>query len=541
MSKQAWPDKRFCLEEVNLCRVGRAAVSPTRIREKLVVGLAARADPRLACLPRARPKDSRPPCRRAIFLQAAVWGSERVGDVEVSVQPLPSHENSAGGPYYPVNGNIHGYVEFRVQLKNFRPRKQRRASALSRRRTLRAHRSRRGRFTNGCIAGGQEVSVSLYQPPVEAARRFDGSAGGGSAGWWLGFGSGPVLIARGSAPHTIPQSSIAGRVAQPERSARLPRSWVDKRRRQSRERRRARSHLIRPPPEPLRVLRSELPVSQWSGNWLGYSCYDVILVTQKEVEQMPAQVQSAIRRYIECGGTLLVHGQQVPVAFSQGAVRNGGEGEYLERLRSRGGKPRCQCDGLGQATYKCSPACRSTSYQPMQKPADRLNLSGERGDGAGAGIVRLGIVVWRRHRPDQRLAAFQIQAADLALVERAHDFVADLSRHIFGYASFSEGLERPRKSRQFHVSRRGFSSRHDDRLSVVLLPAYALGGATFRRGYRRCPAGQPIETGDFTAETKTTCRCTVDWTNDQYFGSGWVKPACRPTSKSARTKIAASV
>ena len=125
MSKQAWPDKRFCLEEVNLCRGGPSAASPTRIREKLVVGLAAR--------PTLRPVLASCEAKRftaslsssaAIFLQAAVWGSERVGDVEVSVQPLPSHENSAGGPYYPVNGNIHGYVEFRVQLKNFSAKEQ---------------------------------------------------------------------------------------------------------------------------------------------------------------------------------------------------------------------------------------------------------------------------------------------------------------------------------------------------------------------------------------------------------------------------------
>jgi len=84
-----------------------------------------------------------------------------------------------------------------------------------------------------------------------------------------------------------------------------------------------------PPPEPFEFLRSELPVSQWGGNWLGYSCYDAILVTEQEIEQMPTQVQLAIRRYIECGGTVLVHGHQAPDVFTQGGVADGKDGHIV--------------------------------------------------------------------------------------------------------------------------------------------------------------------------------------------------------------------
>lgn len=51
-----------------------------------------------------------------------------------------------------------------------------------------------------------------------------------------------------------------------------------------------------------------LPVSAWSSNWLGYSRYDGVIVTGDDVKMMPPDVQSALWRYVECGGALLVLG-----------------------------------------------------------------------------------------------------------------------------------------------------------------------------------------------------------------------------------------
>ena len=53
----------------------------------------------------------------AVLVQAAAWANERVGEVEVSVQPLPSKESSPIAAYG-RSGTTHGYIEFRVQLKN---------------------------------------------------------------------------------------------------------------------------------------------------------------------------------------------------------------------------------------------------------------------------------------------------------------------------------------------------------------------------------------------------------------------------------------
>ncbi len=59
--------------------------------------------------------------------------------------------------------------------------------------------------------------------------------------------------------------------------------------------------------------RSETPVAEWSTNWLGYSSYDGVVLTAEEMRAMPEPAASALMRYVECGGTLLVIGSwQVP-------------------------------------------------------------------------------------------------------------------------------------------------------------------------------------------------------------------------------------
>ena len=61
---------------------------------------------------------------------------------------------------------------------------------------------------------------------------------------------------------------------------------------------------------PYETINLGLPVSAWSTSWLGFSRYDGIIVTGDNVRQMPPEVQSALWRYVECGGALLVLGRR---------------------------------------------------------------------------------------------------------------------------------------------------------------------------------------------------------------------------------------
>jgi hypothetical protein len=57
----------------------------------------------------------------------------------------------------------------------------------------------------------------------------------------------------------------------------------------------------------------DVPLNEWSANWLGYTQFDGIIITSEELREMPSGVRSALWSYLECGGSLLVIGSwEVP-------------------------------------------------------------------------------------------------------------------------------------------------------------------------------------------------------------------------------------
>jgi hypothetical protein len=52
----------------------------------------------------------------------------------------------------------------------------------------------------------------------------------------------------------------------------------------------------------------DVPLNEWSANWLGYTQFDGIILTSDDLREMPPGVHSALWSYLECGGSLLVIG-----------------------------------------------------------------------------------------------------------------------------------------------------------------------------------------------------------------------------------------
>jgi hypothetical protein len=69
----------------------------------------------------------------------------------------------------------------------------------------------------------------------------------------------------------------------------------------------------------------DFPPSEWSVNWLGYSGFDGVIVTAEELRALPQGAQSALLRYLECGGVLNVLGPwEIPAHWaSRGQMING--------------------------------------------------------------------------------------------------------------------------------------------------------------------------------------------------------------------------
>ncbi len=57
------------------------------------------------------------------------------------------------------------------------------------------------------------------------------------------------------------------------------------------------------------VFRADQDAAQWSTNWLGYTRYDGVVVTDADLRAMPAEVRNALGQYVECGGSLFVFGR----------------------------------------------------------------------------------------------------------------------------------------------------------------------------------------------------------------------------------------
>ncbi|HEU5123181.1 MAG TPA: hypothetical protein VFW05_03855 [Verrucomicrobiae bacterium] len=57
-----------------------------------------------------------------------------------------------------------------------------------------------------------------------------------------------------------------------------------------------------------RLLRAEMPVTDWSESWLSYTPFDAIALLGDDLRAMPAAIQTALWHYTEAGGTLLLFG-----------------------------------------------------------------------------------------------------------------------------------------------------------------------------------------------------------------------------------------
>lgn len=487
-------------------------------------------------------------CVGMFLLAAAARAGERVGDIDVNVQPLPSREVRSGTASYSGNqGTTHGYVEFRVQLKNVSSKDQ----------TVHLRYpgdDPYGRVNRGVVvsrtvrvAGGQEAAVSLYQPPVQVANhslgvRIDGVKNGllmplislyeGGYGYGRYYSGSPekvrpvVLLSRsvpqdfkergksksGSASLTESASAATGSPAPgPEDpSAAAPELFSGSST--------GAGGTATPEPDPFQFLRSELPVSQWSHNWLGYSCYDAILLTERDAAEMPSAVQLAVRRYLECGGTLLVHGQNVPAVFSQGGVADDKGGHIVGLGYAAASLPSGESDW--DATYKKLASAPIHVYQADRRPDNLYDLLVKEATVPVRGLFVLVLLftvgigpanVWLLSKFKRRIWLWWNVPAISLLTCLA----------VFTYASFSEGW-----------------TGHGKIASLTLLDERVHRATTFGYLSYYCPL-TPSAGPRFGVDTDVALLSNqshdwrsyyredshlrfVDWTGDQHLAAGWV-------------------
>ena len=435
----------------------------------------------------------------------AAGAGQWIGDVEASVLPLPSLDNRSGQ----ARGTCHGYVEYRVLLKNHSP--QERIVDLS----YPDGEERYGVVVSRkvVVAGGQEVLVSLFQPPVTVAREYlDVRVKGVRDSKklpvtslyhsWHGHNERRPAVLLG---RNVPQDFRDGGEAKKETKPGKPGKEGATGSSDSED-------------ETYAFLRSELPVSQWSPNWLGYSCFDVIVLTEKEAEEMPPQVKLAIQRYLECGGTLLVHARQVPVPLTQFGQSDGKGGAYVGMGHAAAGFAGGNSDW--KTTYRRLGIVATHIYRPEDKPgkSQRLLVAETTVPVRGLFVLVLafGIAIgpvnlWLLSRYKRRVWLWWNVPAISLLTCLA----------VFGYSLASEGLTGRGKTASFtwldqrchRATTIGYLSYYCP-LTPSQGPRFSADTDVARlesdsRGLRRYMRGRED-------------LCLADWTEEQYLAAGWV-------------------
>ena len=267
-----------------------------------------------------------------------------------------------------------------------------------------------------------------------------------------------------------------------------------------------------------------LPVSAWSTSWIGFSRYDGVVITSDDVRQMPPDVQSALWRYVECGGALFVLGaRELPESW-----------RLQESLKSElsGDSVRIAAYDVGFGQCIVSPERDTESLDRNQwgwiveswlKTAAPWQWEGsvEEANRMFPMVSSVGIPV-RGLFLVMLLFAVAIGPANLIVLSRKRRRIWMLwttpvislitCLAVFAYATFAEGWKR-------HVRTEGLTI-----LDERARRATTIGWTAF---YSALTPGDGLHFGYETeltpqiSKSMSTVR-TVDWTHDQHLASGWV-------------------
>jgi hypothetical protein len=68
--------------------------------------------------------------------------------------------------------------------------------------------------------------------------------------------------------------------------------------------------------KPFELVRSEIPAAEWSEAWISYSPFDGIVLNAREFKSLPPAAATAVWRYTECGGNLVLLGGEIPQSLT---------------------------------------------------------------------------------------------------------------------------------------------------------------------------------------------------------------------------------
>lgn len=428
----------------------------------------------------------------------------------------------------PSSNSFHGYAEYKIAVSNRSLDKARRVTLILPSVSFRMSGNRIREITRSVVVGpSATVHVSLLQPPVMLHGNALGVAIDGEVQKETvplhitqhgldASGRTRVSVGVGTPPHTSMSTMRSSRG-----NSLLLRILIS-RNVDTTDLHTYTNKIL--DPAAYQMMDLGLPVSAWSTNWLGFSRYDGVIVTGDDIRRMPPDVQSALWRYVECGGALFVlGGRELPESW-----------ELHESLKSELATDSARIAAYDVGFGQCivSPEVDTTGLDQNQwgwvveswlKTAAPWQWEGsvEEANSMFPLVKNVRIPV-RGLFLLMLLFAVAIGPANLIVLSRKRRRIWMLWTTpvislitcfaVFAYATVAEGWRR-------HVRTEGLTI-----LDERARRATTIGWTAF---YSALTPGDGLHFGyeteltPQTSKTMSTVR-TVDWTHDQHLASGWV-------------------
>ncbi|MGA1869857.1 MAG: hypothetical protein ACMUJM_15085 [bacterium] len=231
-------------------------------------------------------------------------GHAQVRFEDISVSPQP----------FPISKSSHGYMEYTFCLTNHSPVETHEVTLQLPDKTYYYSANYIGKISKTVLLGpSSRVSVSLLKPPLpltggtDVAVLIDGimkdetiEMPATQHGYYSPSAKSYVLISRS--------------VNSDDLDTRLVTYFFPKEKNEEKEE----SELL--PTNDKRdyvLVKSDVEVPSWSANWLAYTQFDGIVIRGDDMKALPPLVKTALWRYVECGGSLLVMGRcEVPSVWN---------------------------------------------------------------------------------------------------------------------------------------------------------------------------------------------------------------------------------
>ena len=434
------------------------------------------------------------------LLSAAKGGAASYlkGEITISAESMPTrtgHENSS-----------HGYVEYRVLVTNRSSKNAHKVTLVLPGVSYSGSGHRISEVRQSALVGpNSAVTISLLQPPLPLA--------GNQIGISIDGKGQRDRVSCDDARHGTGSYSWSGRncAAGVLVSRNVDQSIRNK------------AQSINIHGNNVQVYRSQIPVAQWSSNWLAYSRYEGLIVTGRDMQEMPPGALAAITQYVECGGNLLITGGdwREPDSWRRHRLDVSGEPTYfmgfgqccvLNDSSPAGGAQWRQITQMWQQAHQPFSEHRGIDeanrlfpvIEDLQIPVRGLFLLILL-FAVGIGPVNLIVLAKLRRRIWMLWTVPAISLVTCAAV--------------FGYATFAEGWMGHSRGQTLTILDQATHRATTIGWAAFYSPLTPRGGLRF--GYETELTPQiSVNWGSFGGGGGTAR--TVDWTHDQHLAGGWI-------------------